>query len=184
MNRLEPGKPRCRSVTGRFSAHRPRLREAGGGALLWAVAMALSALLSLYLRNGAQTAHLFSVMLLYAAGGLFAWPLALWMARSVSGRRKAETRFAAFFLCLTLFTIAATAGLFALHYRMFYAQWHAPALTIIWMFQFAYTTAGALYQFLVIGVRLFLPLGVVALAVAGLWFATRQDDCAPDPIHR
>ena len=39
------------------------------------------------------------------------------------------------------------------------------------MFQFVFTTRGALIQFAVLGVRLFFPLGFVALFVASLWFA-------------
>ena len=65
----------------------------------------------------------------------------------------------AFFLCLTVCTIAATAFLFAMDYRIFYARWHAPFGTLTWVYQFVFTSAGAVYQFVVMGIRLYLPVG-------------------------
>ncbi len=84
-------------------------------------------------------------------GGLIAWPLSLFAARCLSQNRPVETRFSAFFLCLTAGTIGTTAFLFALDYRAFYAQWHATTGTRTWMFQFAFTSLAAFYQFLVLG---------------------------------
>ena len=43
----------------------------------------------------------------------------------------------------------------------------------IWFLQFAHTIAAALYQFAVLGLRLFFPVGFVALLVASFWFARR-----------
>lgn len=75
------------------------------------------------------------------------------------------------FLCLAAGTIGTTAFLFALDYRTFYAQWHAMTGTRTWLFQFAFTSLAAFYQFLVLGVRLYLPLGAVALVATGLLLA-------------
>ncbi len=77
------------------------------------------------------------------------------LAHVATRRARRETRFAAHFLCLTVFTVAVTAFVFALDYRTFYAQWHAPVFTYIWCLQQIFTMAGASYQFLVIGVPLF-----------------------------
>jgi hypothetical protein len=79
--------------------------------------------------------------------------------------------FSAFFLCLAAGTIGTTAFLFALDYRTFYAQWHAMTGTRTWLFQFAFTSLAAFYQFLVLGVRLYLPLGAVALVATSLLLA-------------
>ena len=43
----------------------------------------------------------------------------------------------------------------------------------IWFLQFTHTIAAALYQFAVLGLRLFFPFGFVALFVASFWFARR-----------
>ena len=48
-----------------------------------------------------------------------------------------------------------TAFLFAMDYRLFYSRWHAPFGTIVWAFQFVFTSASAVYQFAVLGMRLF-----------------------------
>ncbi|MNY76595.1 hypothetical protein D3C86_2162310 [compost metagenome] len=61
--------------------------------------------------------------------------------------------------------------LFALDYRAFYARWHADAGTRAWLYQFAFTSLVAFYQFLVLGIRLYLPVGGAALLAASLWLA-------------
>ncbi|TIU13037.1 MAG: hypothetical protein E5W40_08905, partial [Mesorhizobium sp.] len=85
-----------------------------------------------------------------------------------------QVALAAAFVCLLATTISFTGGLFALHYRSYYAQWHEPALTIAWSIQFVHTVATAFYQFIVLGIRLYFPLGFIALALASIWFARQQ----------
>lgn len=171
-----PGRGWMRNLCRRLAASLPSLPEILLGSPLWGLVMALSSLLALILRNGAETAHLHSILLLFFCGGLIAWPCALLLGRFCALGRRRETRFAAFFLCLTVFTIAATAFLFALDYRLFYARWHAPFGSRIWAYQFVFTLAGAVYQFLVMGLRLYLPLGFAALGLTSLWLANRMND--------
>jgi len=154
----------------------PTAREILVGGPVWGLMMALSSLLALYLRNGAQTYHICSILILFFCGGIIAWPCALFLGRFGAIGRGSETRFAAFFLCLTLCTIAATAFIFAMDYRLFYARWHEPFGTKIWMYQFVFTSAAAVYQFVVMGIRLYLPLGFASLALASLWLARRTPD--------
>ncbi|MGO7718755.1 hypothetical protein ACC706_36050, partial [Rhizobium johnstonii] len=80
-----------------------------GGALLWGMQMLTDAMLGLYLRNGMQTSRLAEIAALYFAGGLFAWPFALQVARFLAFDRPLETRFAAFLVTLTAATILMTA---------------------------------------------------------------------------
>ncbi|WP_370878547.1 hypothetical protein [Pararhizobium capsulatum] len=149
----------------------PSLRELFCGAILWGVMMAAAAFGALYLQNRAETARLDAVLALYLCGGILAWPFALSLARFCAYDRRSEARFAAYFVCLTVFTITATAFLFAMQYRQFYEQWHAPFGSRIWIYQFIITGAGATYQFVVMGVRLFVPFGAVVLAATSLWLA-------------
>ncbi|MET0747394.1 MAG: hypothetical protein ABWY49_04320 [Rhizobium sp.] len=144
------------------------------GALAWGVLMALSAALALYRHNGLQTDRLPALLAVYFLGGALAWPFALKAAGICSRGKPVETRFAACLLCLAIATMAMTAFLFALEYRIFYSRWHAPFGSIIWMFQFVYTGASAVYQFGVLGSRLFLPLGLVWLPLASLYLARRM----------
>ena len=149
----------------------PSLALCLGGALGWGLTMAAIACLSLLLEGRADNFHLTAILLIYLSGGLLAWPVALPLARFLTRRRAVETRFAAHFALLTLGTVAVTAFLFAMDYRLFYARWHEPVGTRIWMYQFVFTTAGAVYQFLVMGLRLYLPLGLPLVTAVSLWLA-------------
>jgi len=104
---------------------------------------------------------------------------AYWRSDSAARRlandpARLEAAFAAAFLCLTVFTIAVTSMIFALILRNFYAQWHGDPLSKLWLVQFAFTTASALYQFAVMGIRLYLPLGVMFLFGASWLLANRH----------
>lgn len=142
------------------------------GALLWGFAMAASAFANLH--DWETPSRIRFVVLLYALGGVIAFPLALTAARLVTRGRHWETALAAAFVCLLGATLAFTGGLFALQYRSYYAEWHAPAFTLTWAFEFAFTMLTALYQFAVLGVRLYFPLGFAALVAASIWFARQR----------
>jgi hypothetical protein len=114
------------------------------------------------------------VALLYGLGGMLAFPVGLTLARLVSRGRDWETALAAAFASLLTTTLAFTGGLFALQYRSYYAEWHAPALTLTWAFEFVFTLLTALYQFLALGVRLYFPAGFAALIGVSIWFARQR----------
>jgi hypothetical protein len=142
-----------------------------GGALGWGLLMAGTAFLSLKMQGRAENFHLEWILAVFFAGGLAAWLLVLPVARFLTRRRTTETRFSAHFALLSLGTIVVTAVFFALDYRLFYAQWHHPPGTRIWVYQFVFTSAGAIYQFLVMGLGLYLPVGLPLVAGASLWLA-------------
>jgi hypothetical protein len=168
-------RPTTRSrIRNRVRRALPPLGTALFGALLWAVAMGASALVNLLLDDWETPAKIRFVSLLFAAGGALAFPVGLFLARLVSLGRHREVAFAAAFVCLLAATIGFTGGLFALQYRSYYAEWHAPAFTLMWAFEFVFTGLTALYQFVVLGIRLYFPIGFIALFVAGIWFARQQ----------
>lgn len=92
---------------------------------------------------------------------------------SLTRRMKRSFRALIILLTLIAFTICDTALLFALEYREFYAQWHAPVLTKTWFFEQAFTTLGAFYQFAVLGLRLYLPLGPFIVLLASIILSRR-----------
>ncbi|MEP3438717.1 MAG: hypothetical protein ABJN75_18340 [Hoeflea sp.] len=141
------------------------------GAIGWGAAMALSAQAAIWLSMAGLTDHYWSITALVFSGAVLAWPLSLACFRFIAFRRSREAVFAAAFVCLSIFTLGVTACLFAVIYRNFYAQWHGDPFTKLWLLQLAFTSAAALYQFAVIGVRLYLPLGVVFLFAASLMLA-------------
>jgi hypothetical protein len=158
----------------RLKAARPPYADFLGGAFIWGGQMLVSAMLALYLRNEMETSHTVDLAILYFAGGLLSWPFVLPLGRFFAHGRPIETRFAAFFVSLTTGTILMTAFLFAMDYRDFYSRWHAPFGSIDWIFQFVFTGANAVYQFSVLGVRLFLPLGIVCLLGTSFALAKRM----------
>jgi hypothetical protein len=135
--------------------------------------MGASALSILLTENWETAQKIRSVTALFALSGAVAFPLGLVLARFLSHRQRREAAFASAFLSFAFATVCMTAGLFALQYRDYYSEWHADAFTRIWFLQFAHTIAAALYQFAVLGLRLFFPMGFVALLVASFWFARR-----------
>jgi hypothetical protein len=161
-------------ISERLKAARPPYPDLIAGAALWGAQMLLSALVALYLRNRMATGHVDDLAILYFAGGLLAWPFVLPVGRFLAHRRPIETRFAAFFVTLAVGTVLMTAFLFAMDYRLFYARWHAPVGTLTWVFQFLVTSASAVYQFSVLGLRLFLPLGLVCLLTTSFALAKRM----------
>ncbi|WP_322418968.1 hypothetical protein [Mesorhizobium huakuii] len=144
------------------------------GSFLWAATMGMSALINLLLDNWVTPEKIRTVSLLFAGGGALAFPIGLFAARLVSLGRGREVAFAAAMVCLAAATIGLTTGLYALQYRSYYAEWHAPVFTLTWGFQLAFTMAVASYQFVVLGIRLYFPLGFIALFAASLWFAQQQ----------
>lgn len=149
----------------------PPLPRLLAGAVGWGVLMSLSAIVSLYRRNHLGTFHLAELVILFFAGGLFAWPFIVPTTRLLSRYGRIETRFAACFALLALGTIAMTAFLFAMDYRLFYSQWHHPILSAKGIRQFVGTSASGVYQFAVMGLGLYLPIGLPVLAGVSLWLA-------------
>lgn len=152
----------------------PSLRVALGGALVWGALMGFCAMLGLLRLDWEGTDRIRLVALLFTAGGALAFPAGLFAARLLSRGRSGEVAFAAAFVCLLGATVSVTGALYALQYRAYYAEWHAETFSVTWMFQFVFTVLAALYQFAVLGIRLYFPLGFVALFAAALWFARHR----------
>lgn len=110
---------------------------------------------------------------MFAGGAAIAFPVGYSAAQFIAGPQRFEVRFAAAFLAFTAVTISITAAFYVFDYRDYYATWHANALTITWAYQQVFTTAGALVQFAFSGVRLYFPVGFIALLAASFWFARR-----------
>lgn len=162
------------AAAGRVTSVAPGLATALIGSLLWASAMGSSAFAGLLLRGWQTTGSIAVVSGMFAAGAALAFPLAFTISGLVGGRRS-QQRFAAAMLAFTLVTIGVTAAIFALQYRAYYAHWHGPAFSRLWANQFVFTMGSAVVQFLVSGVRLYFPIGFVALLAVSAWFARRRD---------
>lgn len=166
------------------AAIRARLRDAWPGwqpllkgAFIWALTMMLSAVVGLYIRMEWKTGHLAPLLVIFFLGALLAWPLAILVLRAIGIRNGASRHFLAF-LILTGTTVAVTAGLFALDYWIFRTEWHGTPLTKFWLLHLVISIIAALYQFAVLGLALFLPIGLPASLVAAWHIARSQPEDA------
>ena len=141
--------------------------------ILWGLAMTISALTSLWFSVGWQTSHLTYIIILVLFSSIIAYPLARLTLYIIDRKKRFETQFACSFFCLTIATIGLTAATYSLSYWSFYAQWHGPAFSRLWVWQFFFTNLGALYQFAVMGLKLYLPLGIMFLTLAS-WLIARE----------
>jgi hypothetical protein len=154
----------------RARAALPSLRLALGGALLWGLVTGASALINLMLAEWATPLRIREISLLFIAGGAIAFPTAVYLARYLSLGRGREVAFAAMFVCLLTATIAFTSGLHASLF-WFLAEGHAATFSRDLFTELLFTVAAALYQFAVLGIRLYFPIGFAALLLTSLWFA-------------
>jgi hypothetical protein len=144
------------------------------GSLAWGAAMATSFLLSIHVFGRAAGSHDLGLTALYAGGGILGWLVALPLIHLITARRRPQKVLARWVLFLGVVTIGATAGLYAVQYRYFYAHWHAPFPSRIWVYQQIFTSLVALYQFAVLGVRHLLPAGFAMLIALSVVMARRS----------
>jgi hypothetical protein len=157
----------------RLRAALPGWRDAMLGAAIWSVVLAASAALWLWLGERIGTSHTQAIVAIFAMGGLIAFPAGLFAARLLAPAGAVGRRFAAAFLSLGVASVLGVAFVFSMQYRTYYAQWHEPFPSIPWFFQLAFTGAGSVYQFGVLGTRMLFPVAFVALFAFSLWHARR-----------
>ena len=144
------------------------------GALAWGAMMAVCALVSLVLdQQRGLSYHVALIVAYYLAGGFLAyvaaWPFVSWAV----SRFSAPQRFGFTAILLTGFTLAATASVLALDYRIYYSEWHAAIFSRTWFYQQVFTALGSTYQYLVIGSRLYWPLAPVFLLATSWWLSRK-----------
>ena len=143
------------------------------GPLVWGLAMVASVGYGLHHLGRLTSANDILLLVLVFVGAALGFVAALPVTRILAGGRRPETVLAAAMLALTLATLGFTIALFALQYRHFYAQWHGAMFSRRWFLEFLGTTAGAVIQFAVLGIRLYLPFGLFFLGLGSFWLARR-----------
>lgn len=149
----------------------PRFGRIMLNAALWAAVMAISAWHGMWTLEWETKARVARIVLLFAVGAFLAFPFGILIARLLTWRGSREVAFAAAFLSLTVATIGVTALIFAFDYRTYYAEWHDDTFSVRLVFEIVFTTLSAVYQFAVLGVRLYFPIGFLGLFVASWLFA-------------
>jgi hypothetical protein len=140
----------------------------------WAGVMILSAATNLVLLERTIDAKLALLLIFFGIGGLLASLIVAALCARLPDRWRMSQRFAFAFVALAILTIGLTAFIFALHFRAYFAEWHDDELSVRLAFETGFTLAAAVYQFLVLALRLYLPIGVIALLGASWAFATKR----------
>lgn len=143
-----------------------RGRQITIGSFLWGAAMAVSVLVDLRFWLDGHTLNTRALVLLYFLGGLASFAPACFTARRIAAGKPFSARFAASFLCLVILTIIATALFFAVSFQYSNGYYHPVAIGWFWPFYIATSGIAAAFQFLVMGSRYFVPLGVPFLVLA------------------
>lgn len=141
------------------------------GSAIWGALMAVSALTSIWMHNGLMITNPLAIVALYFYGGSLAFAPAAMLAAFLFGGSGALLRFLGAIAIMLLTTHTATSGIFALQYRVFYAYWHENFPSLVWFFQFAFTSAGAIYQYSVDSVYYYWPFTLLCFGGFGAWFA-------------
>ena len=151
---------------------RPSWKEAVFSAVMWAALMTLCVLADYYLWRHMLPPSTARIAMIFALGAGAAAPICLWLAR-IMARKNTNSTFAVMFILLAIGTIGLTALIFAFDFWLYFSQWHGATFSGLWANQFFFTFASAVYQFLVSGLRLYLPFGFLALIIASLWTSRR-----------
>lgn len=141
------------------------------GSTIWGVLMAIAAVLAIWRQNGLLTMTPLALATLYFYGGALAFAPGLTVARLALNGCGIVLRFLGSSVVMLLATHIATSGIFALQYRIFYSYWHSSFPRPLWFFQFAFTSAGAVYQYAVTSLYFYWPFTILCILGFAVWFA-------------
>jgi hypothetical protein len=139
-------------------------------ATLWAASIAASTAGTAFLLYQALPPEAPRIVAIFALAAAVAMLITFWLAKALAPQQFSR-RFALCFILLSTLTLSLTAFIFALDFWWYFAQWHGRFLSKLWFIQLVFTFASATYQFLVMGLRLYVPFGAFALACAAYWLA-------------
>ncbi len=105
----------------------------------------------------------------YGLGGALGGAAAGFAVRYLLGADSTGRRFALALAVHAVIGIGMTMLLFALQYRLYFAQWHSDAFTLTWVFQTVFTTIGSFYLFFSTGLVLLVPWAILCwIAMAAM----------------
>lgn len=134
-----------------------------GLALVWGAICAASAAIGLWREDELGSARAGPIIAVFFAGSFLALILVALLALYRPLRRQRTVHVAFVLAGLLVLTVSLTASLFTIPQYAYYTQWHEAVLSFHWIEQFAFTVAGAFYQFAVMALPFYFPLAFVAL---------------------
>jgi hypothetical protein len=151
----------------------PGVRLSIFASLAWSIAMAASAAIAGAVKSWSPGGNLQMIIAVFDFGGLAGFVPALTAYRFYAADKARGQRFSLAFLALLATTLLFTWLTYLAIFRSYYAQWHDDFLTGDWLREQFFTTASSAYQFAVLGLRSFLPLGLPALFFAS-WLISKK----------
>lgn len=144
-------------------------------AVFWALACFATGIFALVFTRGwvlaPQSLYVGSI---YGLGAMLSvWP-SVYLTR-VFMTKRSPWRIALLMFFLLGFTTFTTACIFALEYRVYFAKWHGEPFSRLWLWQQAFTGGAAVYTYVVLGLRLYIPVAVIALIVTSWWLNRLPD---------
>lgn len=158
-------------MTAAAQSWRPSGRALAALALIWASICAANAMWALWLLDRLGSGMSMPVVGAFFAGAAAGFAAAV-LAKTLFARARPSVRLAIFLVTAFAVTVGATAVVLAVPQYLYYTQWHAAAFSKVWFIQFAFTFAGAFYQFAVVALRFYFPFAFLALLAIG-WVLVR-----------
>ena len=144
------------------------------GAVAWSAMNTLSAIVSLAMQGRGFAPNAGLLVLIFTVGAALAYPLSRALLYFTPDKWLPTQRFAAAFIVLCGSTVGITAMLFAYQFQDYYSQWHDDHLSKRLIFETVFTMLSACYQFLVLALRNYFPVGFIALLGASWLFAAKR----------
>lgn len=110
----------------------------------------------------------YAILIVFAVGaflgGATTYVIVSWLGR----RLQWSSRFALVFVALTVCSLAAIGFIHFLQFRRYPSEFHAEMFSRLWMWQTLATGISSVGLFLVIGLRLLLPIGLISVFVSSM----------------
>jgi hypothetical protein len=144
------------------------------GTIAWSAINTLSVIVSLAMQGRGFASNTDKLVLIFGLGAWLAYPLARALLYFTPDKWLPTQRLAAAFVILCGATVGVTALLFAYQFQEYYSQWHDDHLSKRLLFETVFTILSACYQFLVLALRNYFPIGLIGLLGASWLFAVKR----------
>ena len=140
-------------------------------AVIWCAIVSGGVGINLHAQHWPLDSNFINLLWPFVTASLLAGYLSLLFAQGFVKNKPTMSRFAFFFAALCILTVGLTALIFAVQYRLSFPQWSAPIFSFEWLKRTFFTTMSAAYLFSVVGFRLLMPWGLIALFIASVGFS-------------
>ena len=143
------------------------------GSVVTGIAMSVAGYVNLTWHDWLFVQPAQAIFLLFGIGGALGFLPGFLLTRTFFQERSKPVRAIWSFLSFALGIHLGCAVVFGLQYRIFYAHWHAQFPSLVWFFQFTFTSLAASYQYTVHARFIYFPLVWLIFLGLAVWFHRR-----------